>query len=394
MKHYFFIIILLLTYVSQGQVSNFNKAKLTKKNGDIQDVFYKEKQYIIDQKGKLNIYSSPSSSNRLIITPNNFSKIEADGKNIIVVSAYVEELDKNEPILLRKLVDGNHSLYKYVNSIGESTFVNKSNGNYSKFSNNAKNKDNTYYKEWLYRNLNPQKNDVSSYNSLKYNQDDLISYYINNQSNSVQLTQEEKVKTFNLSIHSGILINTISGDLFDAEEAKSTSLKIGVQGLINLDPVKNNHSLFGGLTYYTDISGTGSYIASRQSQYQRRNIDTEIELSLWSIQLGYQYNFHINKISISTFFSFEPMFFLSDNSVEAISQEDQSQVFITNLFEGNPKSYNLGLKISTQQNLFVSLEYSTLTDIIALQPVVSSGGFIKRHIDLSYFSVGIGYKVF
>lgn len=392
MKYYLFAFILILgCYTAKSQSSNFNRAKLTKKNGDIQEVFYKVRQYIIDQKGNLNIYSSPSNSNKLNITPNNFSKIESDDKDIIVVSAMVKDLDKNKPVLLRKLVDGNLSLYRHINSLGQSTFINKSNNNYSKLSKNAKNKDNKYYKEWLFKNFNPKKNKVSSYISLKYNQDDLNGYYTSNQSNSLQLTQEEKVKTFNLSIYSGILFNKMTGDPFGTEQAKSTNFKIGAQGLINLDPVKNNHSLFGGLTYYTSISDTGLFIVNPQSQFQRRNIETEVELNFWSFQLGYQYNFHINKISISPFFAFEPMFYLSNNSLVGISQEDESQIFITDLFTGNPKSYNVGLKISSQQNIFILLEYNSITEIVTL---LKASRIINFDIDVSRFSVSIGYKIF
>lgn len=390
MKHYFIIFILLVGYTAQSQVSNFNKAKLTKKNGDVQEVFYKEKQYIVDNKGSLNIYSTPNNSNKLIITSNDFSKIESDDKRIMIISALVRDLDKNNFVVLRKLVDGNNSLYKHINSLGESTFINKFNSNYSKLNEDVENKDIIYYKKWLFKNLNPRNENISSYVSLKYNQNDLISCYISNQDNSIELTQEEKVKTFNLSVYSGVLFNKVSGDFFDAKKVSSTNIKIGVQASIALDQVKNNHSLFGGLTYYTAISGTGAFIANPKSQIHRRKISTELELNLWSFQLGYQYNFHLNKMSISPFLAFESMYYLSNNSIKGVSQEDQSQLFFIDTFSRNPISYNIGLKMSLQQKMFIMLEYNAITDIIVLNEVP----FREINSNISRLSVSLGYKIF
>jgi len=391
MKHLLFIFALFLGFTVQSQSSNFKKASLTKTNGEVQDVFYKVRSYLVDGKGELNIYSSPNNSDKLNISASNLSKIESHNRNIIIVSVLVNNIDNNKPVLLRKLVDGEHVLYEYTSSLGEKTFVDGFNGDFLKLDKNAENKDGTFYKKWLFENLNPQKKNTSNYISLNYNQKELKKYYTENQSNTSLLAQEEKVKALNFGIHAGIIFNKFTGPLYTIEEGSPINYKVGIQGLLNIDRVKNNHTLFGGFTYYTELNGDGVSAANPKSQIQRIEVDTKTKFNFWAFHFGYQYNINLNKISFSPFLSFEQMFFISNNIVNVTSREDQGIVYYTEAFRDTSKSINIGIRIATPQNIFVILEYGKFLKTEPIGSVINRG-IEDSSIDISRFSVSLGYK--
>jgi len=393
MKYYIILIFTFFGFALQSQVTTFNQGILTKGNGSVEDVYYKKKDYIIDQKGDINIYSSSNKSDRMSLTADDFLKFESNNKNIVIISAKVIDIDRNKKVLLRMLIEGDFSLYEYVDNQGEKIYVVKSRDNYMVLERDTKSMNNTNYKKWLYENLNPNGIDVASYAPIKYNREDLVTYFVVNQNNAVSLRQEETVKAFNLFILTGILRNNVSGDLLEVEEITSTSMKLGFHAVVNLDLVKENNSLIGGLNYYSNSGGNGSSVIRPESQFNSERINTEVEFRFMSIYFGYQYNFHINKFSISPYLSFEPMFFVADRSFKVTSQEEDGYAdFSTESFSGNPYNFNLGIKLASFQNFILLFEYSLpLTKVSAKQTL--NLRTISHDLEISRISFSLGYKL-
>ncbi|MEP0480484.1 MAG: hypothetical protein ABJD23_09720, partial [Nonlabens sp.] len=382
----------MISFLSFSQ-STFYPGTLTKNDGSKETVYFKNKEYVIDSNGELNIYQQESDESKIIITANDFTKIVSHNDQLFLETTVIKELKSTDKLILKKLVEGDNSLY-LLRLEENNYYVDKKNGNYTLLE-KRKSKDinSIIYKEWLFNNFNPSNLIAVDFSRISYDQDDLVEYYTDYNPNGNELTLENRVKPINISILGNYVNNNISlkSTSITHERINSSNIKIGLNINYNIDKVQNRVTAFGGLNYYTSIDDQGNSVVFPESDIQRRDAVNPIEFNYWSFNLGVQYNIHFDRFSLSPYLSYESLYLTSDNRIAAIF-EDGTTFYDSNNFIKDPTAINLGFKITAFKNITATVEYSYLTDLSATY--FNGQNLQVTEAKINRLSIGVGYKLF
>ncbi|WP_405369581.1 hypothetical protein [Nonlabens sp. Asnod2-A12] len=392
MKNLLLLTLLMISYLSFSQ-STFYPGTLTKNDGSKETVYFKNKEYVIDSNGELNIYQQESDESKIIISANDFTEIVSHNDQLLLETTVIKELKSTDKVILKKLVEGDNNLY-LIRLEENNYYVDQKNGIYTLLEKRkSQNINSIIYKEWLFNNFNPSNLMAVDFSRISYDQDDLVEYYTDNNPNGNELTLENRVKPINISILGNYVNNDISLKTASIahENINSSNIKIGLNINYNIDKLENRVTAFGGLNYYTSIDGQGNSVVFPESDIQRRNAVNPVEFNYWSFNLGVQYNINFNRFSLSPYLSYESLYLTSDNRIAAIF-EDGTTFYDSSNFIKDPTAINLGFKVTAFKNIIATVEYSYLTDIATKYTNGLDSQIIEAKINR--LSIGIGYKIF
>ncbi|MFD2910118.1 outer membrane beta-barrel protein [Flavobacterium ardleyense] len=196
---------------------------------------------------------------------------------------------KEEELFLKLLIEGNANLYSYEDGNLTRYFYNKDNAKieqliYKKYLNSVNNiAINSSYKQQLWKDLNCETFDLSTFKNLDYSKKDLMNYFVTyNKCNNLQYTIFEKKKKknpFNLSIRPGLNISSLStsnviSSSTDLNFGNKLTFRLGLEGEFVLPFNKNKWSIIAEPTYQY-------FKAETEIAYQKVKVDyTSIELAL------------------------------------------------------------------------------------------------------------------
>lgn len=392
MKNLLLLTLLMISYLSFSQ-STFYPGTLTKNDGSKETVYFKNRDVILNSNGEINIYKEENNKSKIIITANDFTEIVSHNDQLLLETTVIKELKSTDKVILKKLVEGDNSLY-LIRLEENNYYVDQKNGIYTLLEKRkSQNINSIIYKEWLFNNFNPSNLMAVDFSRISYDQDDLVEYYTDNNPNGNELTLENRVKPINISILGNYVNNDISLKTASIahENINSSNIKIGLNINYNIDKLENRVTAFGGLNYYTSIDGQGNSVVFPESDIQRRNAVNPIEFNYWSFNLGVQYNIHFDRFSLSPYLSYESLYLTSDNRIAAIF-EDGTTFYDSNNFIKDPTAINLGFKITAFKNISATVEYSYLTDISATY--FNGQNLQVAEAKINRLSIGIGYKIF
>lgn len=378
-----YILLYLLLFISCNAIAqNYSSGILTRMDNKEEAIYFKAKSYVIDKKGNLTVYSAKNADGKMALNATDFASIKSQDNSFHIVTTTINEINNNEPIILRKIVEGKHTLYEYINAEKEIFFIDFHNGTYTVLNSSNKNKDG--YQKWLFNNFNETNLIVTDYANLKYRRGDLTDYYLKQSlGNAIKLDQEKEVSNFETSINGGAFFNNVQFEsrTTSYENLASIDFKIGALITVNLDKITNRHSLTTGVNYYTPLNSEGTSTASSTV------LATEISLQYWSIVLGYQYNIHFNNFSIAPYLSFEPTFFTGDNELTFRDIDSNSEVG-TFVLSDPYLMTNLGIRLNYKELGYINLQYHMSSDI---EMANSASGFILGNNN--GLSLTVGYNI-
>lgn len=382
----------MISFLSYSQ-STFYSGTLTKNDGSKETVYFKNRELVIDSNGELNIYQQENSNSKIIVTANDFTEIVSHNDQLLLETTVIKELKSTDKVILKKLVEGDNSLY-LIRLEENNYYVNKKNGIYTLLEKSkTKNTNSIIYKEWLFKNFNPSNLIAVDFSKTSYDQGDLVKYYTDNNPNGNELTLENRVKPINISLLGNYVNNNISlkSTSIAHERINSSNIKLALNINYNIDKVQNRITAFGGLNYYTSIDDQGNSVVFPESEIQRREAVNPIEFNYWSFNLGLQYNIHFDRFSLSPYLSYESLYLTSDNRI-AVIFEDGTTFYESNNFIKDPTAINLGFKVTAFKNITATVEYSYLTDISATY--FNGQNLQVAEAKINRLSIGIGYKIF
>ena len=395
MKHFTLFLLALIGSSAIAQ-SNFTQGFLTDNNGKETSIYLKERESLINNDGVLSVYTSTSKNSKVSIRANELRSVKF-GNDILIISAIVDGFENNNPIILRKLVAGERELYEHIDSSGNITFFDKHNQAFLLLKENidANDKSSEGFKKWIYNNFNPANKDANIISELKYTRNDLSDYYLENAANAILLSQEPKVKTFNLGINGSYVSNELmlsSGVFDEINNISDSNFGIALTAFINLDPLKNRHTVITGITYYTPYKGSSTF-QNRSTGIVR---ETSIERQLVSLKLGYAYNIHAGNFTVSPFLNMEPNFAIGTNSISSTQVSGSNAGF--KIYENpeintSPFNINVGIMSTIYKKGYLFFEY-TLSNNYNITVATGNTSNSGLEINNNRFSLGLGYQIF
>jgi len=297
---------------------------------------------------------------------------------------------ENKTVLLDVLLEGEYNLYSYINN-GKKQFFYRKKGNlsysslvYKKYRNiKDQIEENNHYKNQLYSLLRCEGLDISTFNNLNYQKNDLIEifedYYKCN--DTVYQFSKSITSDFNFSIKPGISLHNLSIEspqgLTNVDFNTQISFRIGIEAEIFFPTIKKNWSLF--------------FEPNFQSLNVRQNFSNQVginviediavaDFSFINLPLGIRYYLIIGKKS-NIFIDAGPTLYIPLSGGVT--------------FEGAP-DLETGLAIGG----FLSLGYKYKKYSVALRlttdrDIIDEGGdFFERTSSLTSFEFIVGYKLF
>lgn len=266
---------------------------------------------------------------------------------------------KEEKLLLRVLIQGKATLYKYRGRDSTKFFFSIDNGEtqqlvfreYLQSDDRvvAKNND---YKQKLFISLKCEDFKLSRFENLNYKEEDLkklfTDYNICKDTNFVNQFKETKKDIFNLNIRPGFNYSSLSIDYFnndykeDVDFDKVFEFRFGIEFEMIL-PINNNkwsiiiEPIFHKYQVTQQLPSTSPSVASQSVTVDYTSID---------LSLGARYYFFLNENSkIFTNISFAPVDFVSNNSSVDFENATDLSIF-TDMNFGFGLGYNYNNKYS------------------------------------------------
>jgi hypothetical protein len=257
------------------------------------------------------------------------------------------------------------------------------------------NKDNlTNFREWLFKNFNPNNKKPTEFNNVDYKRASLIAFFIELDPTAIELEQEPTSKIFEYIVDAGINLNNIkyggSDSFSDYSDIPATNFRIGAMTSININSVANDINLLAGVHYYTSIDNDSKTILFPQSLIQSRKATTTVNLSHLNISFGVKYNIHFESFSVSPFAMFDPIVIVTDYSLKTVRDDGQVYYDISAL-RNSPYAIRYGLQFKLSK-FFASIEYSSMGDLDTI--VVINGQQQAVTGNSNSLTFGFGYQLF
>lgn len=390
---YLYSLLFFISFNSFAQTS-FYSATLTDNDDTKKTVYFKNKQRVLNDDGTLIVYNSESSDSKVYLKAGDFKSIKTADNNLHLISVSVPNLAKTNNIILRELVAGVSSLYAYKDREGKLIYVDLTNNEFTVLARTRKDADAPVaYRQWLFENFNPKGKEERDYINFSYSSSSFIEYYIENNTNARELTQEPKVKALNLGLHAGYVSHGVTSKIGDRvyDKVTTSGYRIGTRVALNLDRIANKFTVFGGIDYNGVIDGTSPGVIFPESSTQRTEGVYTAEIPYWSFNVGAQYNIHFKSFTISPYVSFEPIFLTSDYNLNFIL--DDGRVFYdVNEFNKDATSFNVGVKANILNDFYILIEFSSMSQLNGVFGFIDDGGRINSEINR--FSVSLGYHLF
>jgi hypothetical protein len=372
--------------------STFYPGTLTRSNKAPETIYFKGREYVITNNNELNVYSAASSKNKMILNASDFVEIKSDNENLVIETAIVKNYDSNKKQILRKLVGDVNSLYVFYEN-EKPLYVYKKGEQFTLLL--KTNKDNlTNFREWLFKNFNPNNKKPTEFNNVDYKRASLIAFFIELDPTAIELEQEPTSKIFEYIVDAGINLNNIkyggSDSFSDYSDIPATNFRIGAMTSININSVANDINLLAGVHYYTSIDNDSKTILFPQSLIQSRKATTTVNLSHLNISFGVKYNIHFESFSVSPFAMFDPIVIVTDYSLKTVRDDGQVYYDISAL-RNSPYAIRYGLQFKLSK-FFASIEYSSMGDLDTI--VVINGQQQAVTGNSNSLTFGFGYQLF
>lgn len=293
-------------------------------------------------------------------------------------------LNKNKPVVLRKLVEGETSLYVYEKNEEEKKFVAEKEGkfNYLVPVEEARNVNRNYMR-WLSDNLNPNGYEYSYYAGVDYNKSDLIRYFLSHTVGAEVLFQEPKVDTFKLYALGGFTYHFLGfNEPYGSGSSSASNFNIGLRLMINLDRLENNHSLFVSLNYHTPLSYEEPFRIRSQSDAITEEYP-QVKWNYYSGELGYSYSFHNQKYVLAPYISYQPLIVYNTERTSGISVPTRDYLIDYSILS----SINVGCMVFGFESFVASLNAGYLIN-----------GYDEKlpgyGLDAINISLQLGYRIF
>ncbi|PPK95117.1 hypothetical protein LY01_01870 [Nonlabens xylanidelens] len=398
MKNLLLLTLLMISFLSYSQ-STFYSGTLTRKDGSKETVYFKNRDVILNSNGEINIYKEENNKSKIIITANDFTEIHSTDNELVFITSRIKEYSNSNDVILKKLIKGQNSLYVFTDN-KQDYFVNEKKSDFELLEKSKTDrKESISYKEWLYKNLNSTNKNPAAFSKVSYDSSSLIKEYLMNDSNAQELKLEPRIDFFNLGVHAGWSSNNLKLDnntgALTIDDISASNYRLGIKTFFNLDRVSDKITIVLGADYHTSIEGDSNSIFLPESDQQRRDAKTSLELNYISFNIAAQYNLHFNKFSISPYLGFESGSYINDNKFTTVI-EDSEINYDQAIFTESPVGLNIGLSFSLFKNFYGFVEYTSMGDIkvtsIYSQSAQESSLLIDGNNDRISFA--IGYKIF
>ncbi|MGB3591158.1 MAG: hypothetical protein WBA16_05665 [Nonlabens sp.] len=372
---------------------NFYTAELTKNDGSRESVFFRNKTVLLTGPDEIVIYSSDDNNSKMVLSAGGFKTIATPSNEIYLQTAVVDGLGSKQPVILRKLLDGKKSLYELIDQEGINRFVHEDNGTFILLDRvRNSNSPKPAYREWLYKNYNTSNLSLEEFKKLNYNSTKLVEYYKLQDNSSTLLSQEPKVKFFNLWVNAGFTSSTVTPEaqFLSYDDVSSTGYKVGILGSVNLGRISNKLTLNAGLNYYSGIEGSARAVLFPGSSVQQIEGTHSVSLSYLTVELSLQYNIHFSKFSVAPYLKFEPVSFIGNKDYSLIL-DDGTIYYDSNLTDNRATSFGLGFKVSYNR-FYAGVDYSLLNQVETTFAGPIENGTIES--SASILSLNVGFSIF
>lgn len=354
MKKFTTTIFLLLTFVCSLIKAQENyPATVTYNDGTVDKVFFKTKNKIIGE-NEVTFFKTNAYSSMVSLKANEFAKIESVDGQLIILSKKFKELNQDSNVILKQLTKGEVSLYE-TEVKNEIKYVI---GKDDEFTLLSKRSDQSgyQYRKWLYDNLNSRNLSPPYYNKLSYTKDGLINYFKQEGVTFEELEGEKKIPLFNLGVLGSVGLYNYSFNStsvnYTLDDAASPNYQIGLRTYFHIDRLQDKISTFVDVKYSTVSNDNAVGTAFPQSDFARDPIVHKFNFSTVNIEVGFQYNFHLNASTISPFIKFGPGYYQSNS----FSNFESENGIITQSFVQLPDTtFNFGIGIGYAYKNTVSL---------------------------------------
>lgn len=376
--------------------ASFYSATLIDNNDVKKTIFLKNWHPILNSDGSITIYESSNIESETILRADDFKNIYTEDLNLQFETAIIEGLNVKDKVILRKLVQGSSSLFSYLNLDRNLIYLNQTNNTYTVLHQSKKGPESQVsYKQWLFENLNPQNKDAKEFAKLSYSTSSLTDYYVNSIANSRELAQAPKPKLFNMGVQLGYVNHNFNTELEQLETShenlSTSSIRLGIRGYINVDPTYNRLTIFTGLDYFSRAEGTSTGVLFPNSRITRRDAVTSASIQYWSVSAGIQYNIHLERLTLSPFFSLESVQ-LSSEKNQSFKISDDRVIYDIDSFNTSLISINLGAKTSLYKSIYGSFELSYMTQLQGQNDETARPSNIRT--DIFRLSLSVGYELF
>lgn len=357
------ILVLLLStnlFIANAQ-NNFYPATITYEKGNTEQVFFKTKSKIVEE-NQVIIYKTDNYNSAVSIGANNFERIESSDGQLVFITKKVNGSENDSKLILKQIIKGDASLFvtqikntpRYIIQKDNEFFLMKSLTSQSGF----------LYKKWLYNNLNSRSLSPNDYVSLRHNKSDLVDYVLKENTTVEVLNGEQLVPFFRFGLLGGVGFYNYSfsggSPTFSLDDASAINYQIGVRTQFHFDRIQDRFSAFLDVKYTSGSNDQADGVAFPLSNVQRRPFNHEFSFSLVQVEVGFQYNFHINSSTISPYFKFGPASYLKSSFSNFESTSPTTNPSRESDFPDTAFGFGAGLIYTYNDKISLSLGYDAM----------------------------------
>ncbi|GAB7257579.1 hypothetical protein OBPA_20440 [Polaribacter sp. OB-PA-B3] len=334
---------------------------------------------------------------------NNISKYVRSTVDIDKSSENIENLSKNkrailekETLFLKVLVEGETTLYQYLNKSLKRYFYSKNNSKielliYKTYKVGSKLAENNRFKQQIWNNLKCSNFKMSKIEKLDYEQKELIDYFIeynncNNDRSVINYNEKVKRDLFNLNIRPRVnyssLVTRISSNNSNNEVDLGSKLGFGfgVEVEFILPFNKNKWAIAIEPTYQS----FESEVSNGSNSVSGGKIITNVDYSSVELPVSLRHYFFLNENS-KIYVNASIIFDNSSKSTIESKRQDNSTINTPLEIKSN-LNYGLGFGYKFKDKYIMELRYQSSRDLLS--------NYTARSSEYKTFSFIVGYSLF